>query len=291
MPCGNPETRKAPPWMAAKRKDAMNACRTLYGYRRLGWECGDGWNAPLAELSYALEELNLRFYGKYRTKIVAEQVKEKFGTLRFYYVVVTQQPLWRRLPGMALGALAEFIKRKTDFKFRRVVVENQKTVHEYELLPEKSGPDAAGAVSETYEGKSGKRYSVRKYSTPARSEYVPSRHRIIYAAMTALFRAKARIASWLETAKPTKTQIVVSEYMENEADRLIKRAENECFGKCEKCGKDIGCEWSPRYETPGWITYVCEDCAPDGSKCYDKDGKTLVKGKDAPEDGQNEDKA
>lgn len=207
MPEGNPKKRQAPDWMVQTRKDAAEACRILYGYRRIGWECGNGWNVPLADLSYALEELNLRFYGKYRTKVVAEQVKEKFGTLRFYYAVVTVQPLWRRLPGMALGALLGLIKRKVDFRFRPVTKERPKTVYEYELLPERKEEDAA--VEKSYECADGKRYSARKYTRGAKTDYVPSRHRILYAATAALMKAKAWISSVLETAKPTDAQRVV----------------------------------------------------------------------------------
>lgn len=40
-----------------------------------GFECGDGWFALLLELSKQLET----------TGAIADQVKEKFGGLRFYY--------------------------------------------------------------------------------------------------------------------------------------------------------------------------------------------------------------
>ena len=131
---------------------------------------------------------------------------------------------------------------------------------------------------------------MRKYATSAKVEYVPTRRRLLYAFCEALRRARGWISSRLETAEPTKAQRVVSKYMEDEVERLVKRAEDECFRKCEECGKDIGDEWSPRCETPGWITYRCEDCIPAGSK-YKKLGKTFVKGQAAPEEDADEDKA
>jgi len=48
-----------------------------------GFECGDGWEPLIRELSQQLEWLNAT--GKVRVEAV--QVKEKFGTLRFYTVV------------------------------------------------------------------------------------------------------------------------------------------------------------------------------------------------------------
>lgn len=48
-----------------------------------GFECGDGWFQIIDNLSKALETLN-----KLGTiKIQATQVKEKYGTLRFYYII------------------------------------------------------------------------------------------------------------------------------------------------------------------------------------------------------------
>lgn len=47
-----------------------------------GFECGDGWFKIIDELSNKLETINNLNIG---IKIIATQVKEKFGTLRFYY--------------------------------------------------------------------------------------------------------------------------------------------------------------------------------------------------------------
>ena len=48
-----------------------------------GFEHGDGWFQIIEELSAKLDAIAL----KYEITITAEQVKEKFGTLRFYYSV------------------------------------------------------------------------------------------------------------------------------------------------------------------------------------------------------------
>lgn len=63
-----------------------------------GFECGDGWFELLDDLSRKIEEINLKvasppWYakawnwvrGKTPVAVEAMQVKEKFGTLRFYY--------------------------------------------------------------------------------------------------------------------------------------------------------------------------------------------------------------
>lgn len=52
-----------------------------------GFECGDGWYTPIRRLSVKLEVLNVELC-KYNVMVQAVQVKEKFGTLHFYYHVI-----------------------------------------------------------------------------------------------------------------------------------------------------------------------------------------------------------
>lgn len=52
-----------------------------------GIECPIGWYNILEQLCTALEYHNLESTRSHRLAIVADQVKEKFGTLRFYYTV------------------------------------------------------------------------------------------------------------------------------------------------------------------------------------------------------------
>ena len=52
-----------------------------------GIECPIGWFHILEQLCTVLEFHNMEFVKNYRIAIVADQVKEKFGTLRFYYTI------------------------------------------------------------------------------------------------------------------------------------------------------------------------------------------------------------
>lgn len=49
-----------------------------------GWECGDGWFELLKELSEKLEPEG----------VIASQVKEKFGSLRFYLMGGATEEVW-----------------------------------------------------------------------------------------------------------------------------------------------------------------------------------------------------
>lgn len=176
---------------ASLAEETMKLCKILYCQKDLpmsetcmcwGWECGEGWYNALRKASCRLEALNMLCYDKYKVRIQADQVKEKFGTLRFYYSVLC------------------------------------------------------------------------------------------------------------DSEERTDAQEVMIEYLEAEADKIIREAEDECYNTCEECGSQIGTDWSPRCETSGWIRYICSRCAETIDKCgyvrtYFKNGakyqgKTLLQTKE-----------
>jgi hypothetical protein len=60
-------------------KDPKTSCMSW------GFECGDGWYGLIYNLSVALEQVQRELDAEGAGEvIVAEQVKEKFGTIRFY---------------------------------------------------------------------------------------------------------------------------------------------------------------------------------------------------------------
>ena len=63
------------------KKDMTQTCMCW------GIECPIGWFHIIEQLCTILEFYNMEFTKNYSIAIVADQVKEKFGTLRFYYTV------------------------------------------------------------------------------------------------------------------------------------------------------------------------------------------------------------
>lgn len=76
------EMMRGHPILYARRKLPMTRTCMCWGI-----ECGDGWYAPLRDLSDQLEALNLNEGRKWGIAIRAEQVKEKYGMLCFYYAI------------------------------------------------------------------------------------------------------------------------------------------------------------------------------------------------------------
>ena len=81
----------------------------------------------------------------------------------------------------------------------------------------------------------------------------------------------SRISGIKRYKNQTRVQGGISNAVDVTAKRLIRIAEDECYNTCEYCGRQIGTTYSPRCETTGWITYLCEDCAKKRDKNYIKD--------------------
>ncbi len=77
-----------------------------------GIECGEGWHRPLTELCNQLETLNLTIGKQFGLVIRAEQVKEKYGTLHFYFGIETLCSLWRRVIAAPFDFLAWCFRTK-----------------------------------------------------------------------------------------------------------------------------------------------------------------------------------
>ena len=61
----------------------IQACPSLYG-DRFYFECGDGWFSILLDASISIQNILQQYPKSIQEDIVATQVKEKYGALRFY---------------------------------------------------------------------------------------------------------------------------------------------------------------------------------------------------------------
>lgn len=83
-----------------------------------GIECPKGWWHILDQLCTVLEFHNMEFKDKYGIAIVADQVKEKFGTLRFYYTIRDVNK-----DGVVVDACAEDTRIADEENRRRIAID------------------------------------------------------------------------------------------------------------------------------------------------------------------------
>lgn len=79
--------------MNKEHRDFLHTTYPLTFKHKVGFECGDGWFELLAELCTKLESLQ-EITG---IQIEVQQIKEKFGTLRFYYSLIIPDDVTRKI--------------------------------------------------------------------------------------------------------------------------------------------------------------------------------------------------
>lgn len=72
-----------------KQNELRDLFPDLYSTLNWGFECGEGWFELLKDLSHSLTELIHKEPRDQDLSISATQVKEKYGTLRFYMTCST----------------------------------------------------------------------------------------------------------------------------------------------------------------------------------------------------------
>lgn len=272
------------PYLASldnERRRALDMCRILYGSRGnaangpqifSGWEHGRGWNSAVAELSYALETLNLTFLGKYGVKVVAEQVKEKYGTLRFYFRVEIEPPKALTFMSAAAKRAAGRILGGFDFGYRRVVDSPQGAEEYWREIPKeeydaKRVPGTDNPFGWKFKEEDGKYLRNGCMFIQQKSHLEPTRNRVLHA-FAELLRRMSYHLDLSRVWSPSAKAEVVREFVDSTARRLVRDAEEKCYGLCEECGEQIGCGRSRRCCTTGWIRYLCERCAGKCGRSY-----------------------
>lgn len=244
--------------MKELKSRVMKDCRTLYPGRRPGWECGIGWTDALSKLSYKIECANQLFMRNFRVHVVADQVKEKFGELRFYYTVHRDAPpVVERLCGL-LRKTANVILRKADFRTKRVTIKPATVTIKCKELPLPM-PDDYLYNGQLLESPDGFRCLLNKVHQYEISKQVPTRLRQLWHIAYACYKAE----SWLLGlySADLNRQAIGAEALEDFIKKAIRETEDACHSTCEECGSSIGTDYLPRCETLGWITYICERCA------------------------------
>ena len=252
------------------QKTAFENCKMLYSDRNrgprdslmcFGWEMGVGWFDKMRDLSMRLEALNLLFYPKFGVRVVMEQSKQKWGRLTNYFRVETEPHRLVRMANAPFKMAFQWLSTKVDYGLKRVIDDEGGDYEDREEIPdkdvEKAKEDAKRFHNVRIESSDGKWFKVTKLHRSAAFHYEPSKNRVLFEIKRILWK----ITSYLDFAvEPTVRQSVIAEAVELEARKIIDEYERECYNVCELCGMQIGTKWSPRIQTKGWVSYICDSC-------------------------------
>lgn len=245
-----------------------------------GFGCGKGWERPLAKLSFLLEQQNI-LNKKDRLVIEAAQVKEKYGTLRYYYDIYIDDPLWQKILCWPFSSIENIINNNIQFKYKTVIDRpsyheerwNKITKNEYN---EKIIPKYAANQYGWKFKKEGKQY-FRNCDVVICAK----QHREVcnFKFLKYIANICKKLSSLWYFYTPSEKLMQKRHSLTELVDTYIATAEKECTQLCEECGTQIGTSYSPTCCTTGWIRYLCKSCAEKTDHIYIINNKKYCKGK------------
>lgn len=243
-----------------------------------GFECGEGWHRVIASACRELEMYNTLYYPKYRVRIQADQIKEKFGTLHFYWSVATDPNKLMTWIGHKFEAAYDWLDyyKRFDYKMKRITdVEPYDYDNKEELTEEEYRRQLDSKVKcSNVELKevNGKYIRISHLHNYGRYHMVPSRLKLLWHVKNFCYKAR----NWFLYSTSKKDNAAVRnciEYLYRKTEDIVRKAEQECEEHCEMCGHQIGTKWSPTCVTTGWIKYICDECAEKQTGTYVKNGE------------------
>lgn len=265
-----------------KYKSTVDDCRILYKDNFCNWDVEHGWYDILSEFSYLCEELNIRFYKKYRFRISLEQIKQKFGTLRIYATVV-QDPC--RFSTWIIDILKKVISKlkKIDYNLKRTTCNNSHSNYVIEIYDTENEltNDKKNGSNVTISQIKDKFVKTIKYKECEKIIYKPTKYKIIYyfkCVLEKITRWLFNFSFTLQKLTNSKKDDAIMEYMNIKMDKFISEYEHKSENICERCGYVINKNYDSVCYTIGWITTLCESCAQKSGYEYEMDGKIYNNG-------------
>lgn len=255
-----------------------------------GFECNKGWHTAIASACRELEMLNIQYYPKYRVRIQADQIKEKFGTLRFYWSVQTDPNTFCTWLGHVLESAYDWLNscKRFDYKMKKVIDVAPYDYDDKRVIDkatyDRKVNDKYKPTNVEYIESNGSYFEICHLHDHGKMHYEPTRLKLLWHLKRFCFNMRSKLLY----CAPRKTNAEVRnciELLDRKARKIVQELEAKCEGICERCGHQIGTSWSPTCQTLGWITYICDDCAEKLGQNYLKNGelwngKTLLKSKE-----------
>ena len=236
-------------------------------------ECGNGWLHVIDEMSKSLEALNYAYYPRFRVRIQADQVKEKFGLLHFYYSIVSDPPRWMCLWHKLFQKLFDNVA-KLDFKKMNVVdhdayddVVEEEIATKEEFDEDKKNYSRCENVE--FIERDGKYIKKTTFRRCMQTHFVATQHRFLFKLLLNRYVIE-NLPMKLFNFYPSHKQRCIKQLLYDKAQEIVKKAEDDCFNVCEHCGRHISDDrlYSPRCTTRVWIQYLCKECADKTKQQY-----------------------
>ena len=217
-----------------------------------------GWIQPIKEMAYELEALNIMLR-KHHTIITFDQTKEKFGTFRGYYLIHPTDHLLYKILTWPLHSLRNLLENKINYHQHWIEIEPRHDVEKYvEIAPDELEDCKDGSnIVEV----SGKKFRKEVYSCMAQTKIVPGRFKLLWKIKHFVRYLDIKFSSLVSFANyESRADVVIGQALNDKVKKIVDECERKCDDHCIRCGRRIG-DGSRRFQTRGWVTYICPECA------------------------------
>lgn len=208
-------------------------------------------------MAYKLEMLNLVFK-KFHSRVGFDQTKEKFGRFCGYYTIHPTDHILFKILTWPLRRLRSLLEHKIKYCESRDVIVPRHDIERYvELDPAKSTDGLLDVVEVA-----GKRYGIECHTFHGVTEVVPRKHKLLWKVKELVRSADIKFQELVSfTNQESACDVVARQALDAIVQKIVDECEHECDRHCISCGAWIGDSYSHRFQTRGWITYVCSRCA------------------------------
>ena len=215
-----------------------------------------GWIQPIKKMAYELEALNIVFK-KFHCIITFDQIKEKFGTFRGYYSINRDSSTLYKFLTWPLHSLNTLLSDKINY----CETTHLKSPYEVERYVELNSDINFESTKEEIVEIAGKKYKKERCTYPAKAITVPTKFKLLWKIKNLVGKLDTNFSNFISFVdKDSIEHIVIRESLDDKVSDIINKCEQECNNHCIECGRWIG-KNSKRFQTNGWISYVCPKCA------------------------------
>lgn len=261
--------------------ETKKMCKLLYRYDT-AWETASGWDDIIKDFSVKCEELNMRFYKKYRLLIYTEQIKQKWGELRLYCTI-------KQDPGVFLTFVRSVLKKITDtlfkvkYDYKQVIDEPRHKNHYIKVFKDReSAKDSGWTIASNVKDYDwcGRFVRVTEHDVFGTQHMEATKHKFLRKILTKLYNWKTSLARDRQGDLKNMEIAVIREYMDSMLKTYIAEAEDKAAHTCESCGKKLRID-DDHCWTTGWVRLLCKECAINGKTRYYSnrklyEGQTLI---------------
>lgn len=249
------------------RRNTVSDCKLLYR-NPCPWSVGKGWYNTISDFSYKCEELNLRYYRKYRTRIALYDIKQKYGMLRIYGVVELDP---NGFVCLLIGCIDRIINKLRCIDYKYEIKTDHKPYKVYDIsVMDNNNEDSTSSSFTMTSNINGKTVKTTTIYNGGTSKMVPTKHKFTHFILTAVKKIQS-VLRGISIPRSTSEKNVIYNFMNNCLEEMVDKCENDSEHICERCGK--GVSNNTACYTTGWISVLCEKCATKCGREYIQDNK------------------